>query len=177
MRREHRRSRWLIAAALAVLLWGSLGASCEDVILQPEEATGPPAALRVVADQGTVFWYRGGFVALVDIVVITDQPFQAWNLRFTWDSDTIYIAGALPHPEFDDDGSLFESTQFGANALSNIVDLRHGSSALVGTVRVARVVFVSSTTEPVKVRALGEIAAPDGTHFSVVVSEFATFGL
>ena len=54
------------------------------------------------------------------------------------------------------------------------MDLRHGSGAPSGTVRVARVTFVSDTAEPVKIRVLGKIAAPDGTLFSVVVSEFAT---
>jgi hypothetical protein len=127
----------------------------------------------VVADQG-VFPYLGGFAAFVDLVVTTDQPFQAWNLAVSWDSDTISWAEAFPHPEFDDDGGLFGDTQFGADSLSNIVDLRHGSGAPSGTVRVARVTFISDTPEPVEIRVLGEIVAPDGTPFSVVVSEFAT---
>jgi hypothetical protein len=39
---------------------------------------------------------------------------------------------------------------------------------------VARVTFVSDTPEPVEIRVLGKVAAPDGTPFSVVVSEYAT---
>ncbi len=171
MNREHRRSRWLIAA-LTALLWGSLGISCEDIIAEPD-ASGPPATLRIVEGEG-VFRWHDGFVASVDVVVVTDQPFQAWNLKVSWDSDAVSWALAYPHPEFDDDGGLFGDTRLNADSLSNIVDLRHGGGAPSGTVRVATVVFLSDTAEPVELRALGEVAAPDGTPFSVVVSEFMT---
>jgi len=173
MNREHRRSRWLIAA-LAALLWGSLGISCEDIIAEPD-ASGPPAMLRVEVDQ-RIFPYLDGFIAVPDIVVSTDQPFQAWNLKFSWDSNTISWAEAFPHDEFDDDGELFGDTKFNADSLSRIVDLRHGSGAPLGAVRVARVLLVSDTAEPITIRVLGEIAAPDGTPFSVVISEYATIG-
>jgi hypothetical protein len=171
MSREHRRSRWLIAA-LTALLWGSLGISCEDIIGPPDDS-GLPASLRLAADQ-RVFPHLGGFAAFVDVIVTTDQPFQAVNLEVSWDSDAVSWAEAFPHPEFDDDGVLFGDTQFSAKSLSNIVDLRHGDGAPSGAVRVARVTFVSDRPDPVEIRVLGDIAAPDGTLFSVVISEFAT---
>jgi hypothetical protein len=171
MNREHRRRRWLVAA-LAALFWGSLGISCQDVV-GPPEGSRPPASLRVVADQG-VFPHLGGFAAFVDVIVTTDRPFQAVNLKVSWDSDAVSWAEAFPHPEFDDDGKLFGARKLGAHSLSNIVDLRHGGGAPSGSVRVARVTFVSDAPDPVEIRVLGEIAAPDGTLFSIVLSEFAT---
>jgi hypothetical protein len=171
MSRERRRIRFAIAA-LTALLWGSLGISCEDIVSEPGDDSGPPATLRI-GDQ-YVHPYLGGFVAVVDLVVTADQPFQAWNLKVTWDSGTVSWADAFSHPDFDDDGDLFGETQLEAKALSNIVDLRHGSGAPSGTVNVAKFLVVSDTADPVKIRALGKVAAPDGTPFRVVISEFAT---
>jgi hypothetical protein len=164
-----RRKHFLTIAA--VLLWGSMGLTCEDAAADPS-TTERPISLQVEIESS--YRYRDGYVAIVNLVAITEDPIQACDLTLSWNSSSVSFATAIEHPEFDDDGELFANGQLGANSISHIVDLRHGSATAVGSIRLAYVVLIIDDLTPVKLTIDGEFAAPDGEPFTVVIRKSAT---
>lgn len=85
----------------------------------------------------------------------------------------VEVAGAEPHADFDDDGTLFLPPLAGetAGGLARIVDLRHGAPAASGTTRLVRLeIEPTAPGEAVLRLQPARLAAPDGTALPVAKS-------
>jgi hypothetical protein len=140
-------------AALATL---HLGPQCGDPV--PIET-----ANQVRFDTVSVDDLGGGaWAAWMDVVVESQEDFQSWEMTLSWDSGTLVLTQADPHPDFDDDGHLALEASSSPAGAGPFVDLRHGTPAL-GTVHVATLFFQSSDGAPTTLRVTGRAARPDGS--------------
>jgi hypothetical protein len=85
---------------------------------------------------------------VVDVLVSSPTPIQAFDLGLRWDPAMLSAIDVLPHPEFDDDGALFTSPSWNAAAgtVDRVVDLQHGGEGAVGSFKVATLWFTSLGT-------------------------------
>jgi hypothetical protein len=171
MMSARQRSRIWFALLLAALPF-SMGLSCEDFVAAPT-GTAPAINLRPeVVETYQLGSFKG---VIVDLTVSTSYPIQAVEMSLLWDVPDVVHAGSIPHSAFDDDGALFDVGLLQAQALTNIVDFRHGPSTVQGEVRVASVgLIIEGGNEPVTFRMAGEVIGPDGTRYEVVISESTT---
>ena len=123
-----------IRIALLVLALGLLGAECGEVEGQTWMALIPAASSMET------------FSALmVDVVVSSPTPIQAFELSFQWDPEMISAFSVFPHPEFSDDGKFFTNPSWNLQAgrLDRVVDLRHGGEGAEGSFKIATLWFMS----------------------------------
>ena len=82
---------------------------------------------------------------VVDIVVTSPTPIQAFDLGLRWDPQMLKGFAVFPHPDFDDDGALFTSPTWNqlAGRLDRVVDLRHGGEGTEGGFAVATLWFMT----------------------------------
>lgn len=107
----------------------------------------------------------------VDVVVEThgSAAVQAWELSVQGALPVVLPISASPNPEFDDDGSLFVTTQLDLEAatLSRVVDVRHGP-ALSGRFHAVTLHFFAGNPGQATIQVSGEgLAGPDGSKLDV----------
>ena len=124
-------------AVLVLAVGGLLGAPCGGG-QQQTWVTLLPSASTV-----------GTFSPLVvDILVSSPTPIQAFELGLRWDPEMLSTIAVLPHPEFDDDGVFFTDPHWNHSAgrLERVVDLRHGGEGAEGSFKVATLWIMSQGT-------------------------------
>lgn len=110
-----------------------------------------------------------GSVLTVDVVVnAAGQPVQAFDLDVESAPGLLLLYAVEPHPEFDDDGTLFRppGLDVGLGTAQGAADLRHGAAA-TGTFRVLRLRLyaVQAGTTQVALSGAG-LATPSGSLFA-----------
>ncbi len=164
--------RWLLAWLAPLSLW--VAASCGP-------ATG---VVGVFAEVDKYFPLSNGeYFIRVEVVVRATEPFQAFDLALQWNPEVIKLLdeGSLalprPHPDFDDDGSLFASAALdqAAGTATGIIDLRHGGAGVSGEVGVLHVWFYAANGGEAVISVNGVVAAPDGSPFRVVPANSLVF--
>jgi len=112
-----------------------------------------------------------GTLVTLDVVLQTQgsAAVQAWELDLAAALPVAAPIGALPHPEFDDDGKLFSTLKvdLATARLSDVVDVRHGP-ARTGIFRIATIQVLTGTPGEVELQFVdGGLAGPDGSDLSV----------
>lgn len=109
-----------------------------------------------------------GSVLTVDVVVnAAGQPVQAFDLDVQGAPGLLLLYAVEPHPEFDDDGTLFRPPVLdaGLGTARGAADLRHGAAA-TGTFRVMRLRLYAMQAGTAQVALSGAgLATPAGTLY------------
>ena len=159
----HRLRPWL--PSLVALSAMQLGAPCGT---PPPPST--PNMIRIETTE-IVPITENYYVGFADVVIQTDEEFQAFDLTISWDPATLLFTNVSPHADFDDDSKFALPVGFFAatGSTTPVVDLRHGPS-VTGTTRVASMVFIAPQGLPGWISVSGTVAAPDGTLIDVTQS-------
>jgi hypothetical protein len=110
------------------------------------------------------------YVAWVDVLVDTEETFQAYEMTLSWDPDSLMTPSVTAYGDFDDDGRFSLAPTVGSGGTSTFVDLRHGGPK-AGLTRVAKLFIESPNGEPATISVTGHVARPDGSLIPLSASE------
>jgi hypothetical protein len=161
---------------LMVSLSGIAGPTeCEQVQAELQNAgVAPPpapATLRLAAVQS--YPSGNGYFARLTVQASVGVPLQAFDVDVSFTPGIANLAGATPHPDFNDDGGLVTTgtANTATGLLTQVVDLRHGRTAGVsGSPNLFYVLIRVDSRVPLWVQAAGELARSDGRLFATTPS-------
>jgi hypothetical protein len=161
---SHRRlaRTWARGLAFAALALFVANVACNNQPHQAHLAFDPPAIALGVGN-----WVD------VDVVVDVDSgSLQAFDLDFQVSPATAAWIAEARLSEFDDDGAWFVApvSDFLGGTMKQVIDLRHGDTALRGPVRLVRLRLVALEPGPASITVSSAgLAGAEGQSFAVTL--------